>query len=158
MTKTIELDGLDGLQGVFDDIGKDFEEVRYVELLQGELDILQRAHTDYYVSQSSPVGEAWPVLSPVTIRKKGHAVILFETGQQMQSLTSADAEDAIRDIQEIHLFTGLTFGTSAPFAAFHQAGTRRMPARPHVGMNEPQVDFLAESVADETVKQLLDKA
>jgi len=49
------------------------------------------------------------------------------------------------------------FGTKVEYASVHQTGTTkttRIPARPFMGVSAPMADALAESLADELVRQI----
>lgn len=84
-------------------------------------------------------GNAWPPLAASTAahktRRRG-GQILVESGRLMRSLTTPNAQDAIRDI------TGrkMTLGTDTPYAGFHQTGTSRMPARPIIRLTAANRD------------------
>lgn len=64
----------------------------------------------------------WPPLSPVTVARKGHSQILVDTGDLRASLVDP-ARAAHTTRQQ------MTWGTSVPYAAFHQEGGR-IPGRP----------------------------
>lgn len=80
----------------------------------------------------------WAALSNVYAKYKQVAhpdkPILRADDELFESLTNPEAAGAILrpDEQE------LTIGTSVPYAAFHQRGTRRMPARPPISLAESQ--------------------
>jgi phage gpG-like protein len=52
--------------------------------------------------------------------------ILFRTGRLFRSLTDPSDPEHIEELTP----EGLLFGTAVGYAAYHQRGTRRMPARP----------------------------
>lgn len=69
--------------------------------------------------QVDPWGNRWRPLSPYTVRKKGHATILYDTGRLLRSYHwRLEGNNAVR------------FGTDVPYAAVHQFGTKRVPRRP----------------------------
>jgi phage gpG-like protein len=107
-------------------------------------------HAGYFNSQSSPSGEGWAALSPVTVKKKGHSVILFETGALRDSLTSIGTANNISTVAE----RGSLFGTSDEKSLFHTLGTAKMPKREHVGTNDDAVDDLADAVGNHIVESL----
>ena len=106
----------------------------------------EKFHQKLFENETAPDGTGWAPLAASTIKAKGHDVILHETGRLGTSLFSRTA-DSIRDIDP----TFLTFGEDVPYSAFLDVGTRRMPARPHVGLNEDMVDKTAEIIAESTV-------
>lgn len=72
----------------------------------------------------------WAWLQPGTVARKSEPRILFETGALEASLTGGRGR--IRDIKRDEL----RFGTSVPYAGYHQSGTRHMPARPVIDFTE----------------------
>lgn len=149
MPQQIILDDPAQLGGVFLDVDQAYQNADYSSLFKAETGRLEKSHEQLFASEHSPAGEPWAELSPFTVRKKGHDVILHETGRLGASLFSRTA-DSIRDIGARFL----AFGTSVFYSMFHTTGTSRMPRREHVGMNMEQVDGLANRVADDLVRQL----
>lgn len=74
---------------------------------------------------------SWPPLAAATIAAKGNDKILIETSALLNSLTSESAEGALFEVNgnELLFGTNLTSEDGAPYPAFLQAGTSRMPAR-----------------------------
>ena len=48
----------------------------------------------------------------------------------------------------------LKFGTDLPYSVFNDQGTDRIPARPHIGMDNKHLDGLVRRALDYTIKQL----
>jgi phage virion morphogenesis protein len=73
----------------------------------------------------------WEKLKPSTIRRrrKGSSSILQDTGRLKQSVTSSP------DIYHLTK-TYLRIGTTVKYAKYHQNGTRHMPARPFLLIDE----------------------
>ena len=104
-----------------------------------------------YLGQHGPDGTTWASLSPVTIARKEHSAILVDTGRMFESLTTPNGT------QDTIWITGpnwLTFGTEVEYAHFHQTGTKRMPARPHVGLNEATVTQISQRLADAVASRI----
>ena len=137
------------LGGLFVELEQIWQNADYQPLLAEEIPRLEKSHEAVFQNEKSPGGEAWKELSPVTIARKGHDVILHLTGALGTSLFGQTG-DSIRDVGDRHL----TFGTSDFKSIFHTEGTSRMPAREHVGVNDEQVDGMVERVADFTVELL----
>jgi phage gpG-like protein len=116
---------------------------------------IERYETGYYEAQADPFGEAWKPLAEYTIRKKGHDTILVDSGRMKGSLTGRTG-DSVVDVFQEGMNAGLTRGTSVEYAGYHQTGTKTIPQRAHVGLNEEKADQLAEFAADEAVRQLMD--
>jgi phage gpG-like protein len=77
--------------------------------------------------RAEPAAAGWPPLSASTAsRKKPRSGLLVSSGALARSLAEPGAQGAV----EIRDARSLTLGTRLPYAAFHQFGTRRMPARP----------------------------
>ncbi len=143
------LDSTAGLQSVFDDIQKDFEDSDFTQPLTESLVDLQQQEQRMFEQERASNGEAWTPLKPATIKAKGHDVILHETGALGTSLFD-QTQDSIREVQS----HGLVFGTDDHKAPFHQEGTANMPARPPVGIAEETLDKIVSRVADSQAEQL----
>lgn len=98
-------------------------------------------------------GTAWPPLQDSTISRKlrdknaktranAHR-ILHATERLRKSLTSESHNEHISRVDR----NSLEFGTSVPYAGFHQTGTRNMSARPPVRMREFQRKRAVRKVA-----------
>jgi len=115
---------------------------------------LLKLHESFFESQSDPNGKSWQPLSPITIKKKGHGIILVEHGDLAASLTSASHTDNISDIIQEGQNQGFTFGTSDEKAHWHQEGKGHNPQRQHVGTTQESVAQLTNAIADQIVDQL----
>jgi phage gpG-like protein len=62
---------------------------------------------------------------------KGHG-ILVDSGRLMNSLAVSSSSDAIREMDA----KWMVYGTSVPYAGYHQTGTRKMVARPPLRLTE----------------------
>lgn len=153
-TKTEVVEGFDGFEDYLKDLSRDFLAATFTNELERFQRTLEEAHLGGFHSGMSPTTEQWAPLAPSTVKKKGHATILVDTGKLQRSLTDAGAEDAIRDIIAEPPQHGLVFGTSVEYAGFHQFGTVRIPQREHVGMGEEELDELVNLVADGVVRAL----
>jgi len=158
MARLIEVETLDQWQVVFDGIADQFAAIDYTDPLNETLPKLEKAHQEFFDNEAGPTG-AWPALAPSTVRRKGHGIVLLESGKLTQSLGGRSA-DSIREVfrDGANNQHALIFGTSVEYSIFHQQGTKRIPARPHVGITEPLLDQTAGEVADWTVAGLEDKA
>lgn len=110
-----------------------------------------------FLTESTATRDKWAELSPATVSRKGHDIILFETGRLKESVRSRlGTSDSIRDIQSggnggPHF---VVFGTTVPYGIFHQLGTSRMPKREFLGLNENNVDRMADVVARHITREL----
>lgn len=90
-----------------------------------------------FESEGSHGSGGWSPLAPSTAEQKARLGyppdILVRTGKLKNSLASMSG-DTVRDVQP-HM---LRLGTTVPYAIYHQKGTRRMPARPPIQLNERQ--------------------
>lgn len=107
-------------------------------------------HDFYFEEEVAYTGVPWAELSPITIEAKGHDTILFDTGRLRDSLTK-NTPDAIREIAGDVYSPSFSFGTYVEYAAYHQAGTNNLPARPPVGITEQGLELLGEDVFDHIV-------
>ena len=94
--------------------------------------------------------EGWSPLATSTIKRKKHDRILLDTGALRESLVHIGGAGNIAATNS----RGMLFGTEIEYAHFLQDGTRKMPARPPVGMSEETLDKLCDRIADDTVRQL----
>jgi phage gpG-like protein len=138
-------------------LSADFRQISYVDPLTAFLDRIAERNRVYFEHAHAPGGESWAELSPVTVSRKGHDTILVETGKLRDSLTGGNA-DSIREVLEEGQTTTLIFGSQDRTVGFHQYGTRRMPARPPVGLSEGALDNLCDVVADTAVAGLMEDA
>jgi len=81
-----------------------------------------------FVTETDPDGVRWAALAPSTLAQKRRLgypdSILTRTGKMRRSVNSvADAR-------------GVLIGVDVPYAIFHQQGTRKMPQRRILGMND----------------------
>jgi len=124
-----------------------------VELLDSLVPILQAGEREIFLSEVSPGGMPWEELSPVTIDRKGFSQILVHTGRLYESVVTPNGTpDTIWETSADPAY--LIFGTSVPYAKYHQTGTRRMPARPFMGMNRKTEQEVVNAVADAAVKRI----
>ena len=97
----------------------------------------------------------WAPLSPVTIKKKGHAIRLYETGRLRGSLTTPNHGDGIRQTWDIWPKAGMVYGTDTPYGMFHENGGPNLPRRPFMGTTEHTLDKFTGQVADHAVAELM---
>lgn len=79
-------------------------------------------------------GSKWKALKLSTIKRKGHARILYEKGALMASLTRKRAKGSLY----VEGKKRLEIGTEVDYAGYHQTGTRHFPARPPVALPESE--------------------
>ena len=153
-TRTIILDNPEdvdeAIQGVYDAITESLQEVNFQEAFETKVfPAIETAERGYFASETDSSGQAWAPLAASTIAKKGHDIILVETGALRASLVGVTG-DSIRDAGADF---GV-FGTSDPKAMFHQEGTSRMPARPPVGVSEELLETIAGIIGDAVIAQI----
>lgn len=144
------------LQRVLEGIASDFEDLSYLDVLNDTHKQLEAEHRAMFSQNRSPGGEPWQPLAPATVKRKGHATILVETGALRHSLLSRN-QYSIRETVIEGRSQGIVFGTSRPFASIHQYGTERVPQRQHVGVNEQFVGVFAKRIAEAAAKKLAER-
>lgn len=88
----------------------------------------------------------WPALRPSTVADRlrhgysGAHPILQRTGELHWSATLKGASDNVFQVGT----NSLVVGSANPYAGFHQTGTRRMPARPIVGVGWQQTSQIVD--------------
>lgn len=145
-----QIDGLQFLGGIFQEVENDFREMNYEETLRGFRDEISGEQAGHFESRRDSTGSVWPPLAEYTIRKKGHDIPLVETGEMKKSVLDSGHGDHIEGFTH----RGLLFGTSDEKAIFHQEGTRKIPARPFIGLSAGLLDKMVDGVADRTVEGL----
>ena len=145
-----EFDAVEQLGSVFLDVEQKFDSMDYTEPLTAFQEILAEGERAAFAGQREPGGAPWDELSPVTVKKKGHSRILFESGALEASLVTVGGPGNIHAVSS----RGSLFGTSDEKSIFHTLGGGRLPKRDHVGTNDEDVDRLAEMVADHVVENL----
>lgn len=160
MSSPTVVDGFAGLGELFEAYATHLEESSYEHRMDELVPLIQEGERQAFFEERTPGGEPWAPLSPVTIAMKGarsghvaaHSTILIDTGRLFESLTTPDGtSDTI-------WITGdrfLTFGTSVPYAIFHETGTARMPARPAVGLSDETADQIADKIGEFVVDKLM---
>lgn len=113
------------------------------------VELLQEMERGYFAASAGPDGVPWVPLRPYTIRRKGHATILRETWELLDSLTGHTANTVLTTTP-----ISLEFGTQREWAWWHQHGTARMPPRPFIGMSDDGLDRVVGSIADSIVRQM----
>lgn len=150
----IEIDGFDGLFDLVSHMFKRMEEPTLQrEQWQTTVEVLEDLHREYFASATSPDGDKWEPLAASTVKAKGNAKILVDTGALFQSLTDSGASDAIRETDPDFLL----FGTRREWAWVHmfgidKPGRPRLPARVHTGISDAGVDRILDVVADAAVE------
>jgi phage gpG-like protein len=91
--------------------------------------LLAAGEEEVFASQGAAIGVHWA--APAEAGRKTNPQLLVHTGALRGSLTAE-----VGEVTE----TTLRFGSHVPYARFHQLGTRRMPARPFMGI-PPDVDM-----------------
>ena len=91
---------------------------------------------DQFDSEGASASGGWKELSPAYAEQKlikfPGKPILQATGKLVESLTSTPLGVQVIGPQEMKI------GTDVPYANYHQAGTKHMPARPPIALNAEQ--------------------
>lgn len=100
-----------------------------------------------FASKTSPDGQPWAPRKD----SKPHP-LLVEFGALVGAATGRNAGVAAG--QEFNSQQVGIDDEAAPYGGFHQGGTRKMAARPFMGMTEPTIDEGAEVLADFYLKEI----
>ena len=68
----------------------------------------------------------WALLSPATVRQKGHDRPLIRTRRYIREATQSPTLQIGQN--------EMTYGVEVPYADYHETGTQRIPARPVIGL------------------------
>ena len=138
------------LSSLFAELDSIVADTDYREVLGEFQHVIAGVEAEAFEKESEPGGTPWAPLAESTIRRKGHDRILFETGDLMASFVAVGGPGNISEVSD----HGSLFGTSVPYAIFHDQGTSRMPARPPVGINDAAVDRLVDMVTERTIQAI----
>lgn len=155
----IHLNDVADLDALFVSMANEVEDGSYESRMDELVPLIQACEAQAFHGGHTPGGEDWAPLAESTIASKGarsgivgpHSTILVDTGRLFESLT---LEDGTSDTIWITGDKFITFGTSVPYAIFHETGTSRMPARPAVGINDNTADQIADAVGEFVVDKL----
>ena len=134
-----------------------FKAIRFNDFLQREMRRLEIYHNLQFGTEAGADKARWPALAPATVKKKGHAKILVETGKLRSSLTQTAADGAIRYTWDEPGKAGLSFGTDVPYSQYHSEIDRpgkRLPTREHVGINPAYFDAFCGRAMDHVHKEM----
>lgn len=146
-THTIDIDQLESL---FEGIGQQVADMDFFPVMHASLQLIADGERAAFDAGHGPNGETWAPNAESTIKRKGHGIVLFETGALEKSLVELDGPGNINDAGSRELI----FGTSNPHSLFNEFGTSRIPARPHVGISDQLVDAIAEELVDYAISQI----
>lgn len=177
--RTIYLDGPEELQSLMDGIVEDFEAIDYTAVMSDELNRLSDLHRGFFNASSGPDGVAWKPNAPSTIRQKGHSTVLrgvrsakprkrkggpkfvrtrwiggFRLATSLTLKSGQSTGDAIREGIQTDTGGWMKFGTDVEYSGYNDQGTSRIPARPHIGMDDKHLDGMVERTLDYTIKEL----
>jgi len=108
--------------------------------------MVNSTRTRIYRDHRSPDGDPWAPLEENTVKKKGHARPLYETGDLVNSVGVLEYDDG-----------GVIIGTddsSQPYAEymqdgfFHKRAKRWIPARPFLGISDTNVTRIRRIILD----------
>jgi len=142
------------VQGTLDDFAADLWAVNLGPLIVSLERSVEKLHAKIFEDDLSPSGNFWPELAPSTVAAKGHTIILEDLGDLLQSLTTGGTGAAIRERHTTPGAAMLLFGTRDEKSPYHMTGTKKMPKREHVGLNDIFVDEMAGDVADYVLESL----
>jgi phage gpG-like protein len=100
-----------------------------------------------YQRSVSPEGLPWAALKRPRRRGKGR-----KKGKDLPLLDTGRMRAAVQGIAQTD---GILAQNTAPYAGFHQDGTRRMAARPNVGFSTEFLGDFEELLADHVAENLL---
>ncbi len=123
---SVEVDGADEAAKLLDDTAKRFRQIQRgtASILRVLAADIKQLIDDSFEHSRSPMGDAFQPLSPITVARRrvgqgdGPAKPLIDTSRLRNSITSFPVPKGVR------------FGTNTIYAATHQWGRGRIPARP----------------------------
>lgn len=144
---------IDEAMDFVDDVADVVSNPRLRSELQEWTEDTKQELSDMMHGQKSPDGTPYAPLSPVTVKRKGHAKALFETGALHESVKGAGSGHIERVTHH-----EVTLGTNhekkgRPVASILHYGAGRIPGRPFVGVTHKMADNAAKLVADGLINQ-----
>ncbi len=129
MTVTVAITGLDRATVAIQHITMwEFDELLTI---LGKLILAQTER--HFEDEAGPTG-AWAPWRPSTASRRKGGQILTETGQLRGSFSM---KTGLLDVE---------VGTNVPYGKFHQWGTKKMVARPFVGLSETDKDEVEQAI------------
>lgn len=115
--------------------------------------VIRRAIEDQFDSEGGHASGGWAKLADSTIAEKARKglrpEILQATGRLKESLTSKFDADNIERMEGVD---AMAFGSSVPYATFHQTGTKKMPRRRPVALTEADKVEIMKAIQLATVR------
>jgi len=118
-------------------------EINYETLLKAMRQTVIAETKKGFRDERDPDGVPWKPLKYPRRNSKGRDRILQDTGLMRTSVTAQGGQNT----DEIGP-TWLEWGTSVPYAKYHQDGTSRIPQRQFLGVGKDLADAVTEQVAD----------
>jgi phage gpG-like protein len=102
--------------------------------------LIRKQHVRRVLSEkTSPSGAAWKPLKPSTIKRKGHANILVESGKMAWAWQQTISGDTVMMCNTARSARG----RNVLYLPFHQYGTKKMVARPVMGFSAANLTEIA---------------
>lgn len=148
MKYEINVEGLPELKAAFEKVQDGVADLRKNGIWLKVKQAAYRELKEQFSSEGAAgVGGKWKELSsPYKERKAkkyGSVPILQATGKLYRSLTR-DGGDSVVDYQPLEM----SLGTTVPYAAYHQRGTGKMPARPVFDFTDESKKRILEPIQD----------
>ncbi len=138
--KDIDASGL-GLE--LDEIFAKLQTESFQSALDACIPICNEGFKKNFDKTQGPPG-VWAPHAPYTIQKYGPHPLLILSGAMLASVTQSGAEGRIESVGE----RDAEIGTSLFYAGFQQFGTKKIPARRFLWLDEPSVDKVVDVFAD----------
>lgn len=91
---------------------------------------------------------------PAVRHNKSKGIRGFRLATSLTAKTKQSFGDAVREAIGRPGGGDATFGTSVEYSIYNDQGTSRIPARPHIGMTEQQLDAIVGRALDYSLQQL----
>lgn len=105
--------------------------------------VMRQNFEEIFDRQEDEFGTAWPPHSPATVAMMGPHPLLIWTEALIGSVTGRNSFGFDEYGDDHYVLT-----TTVPYAAYHQHGTSRMPARPFFYLSEPTRERIQGIVID----------
>lgn len=107
--------------------------------------VLRQSEQAVFDTKGGAIGRAWPAAAEP--ERKQDSRLLVATGALMRSLAGQTGDSNVQITPH-----RLNYGTTVPYAHFHEYGTSRMPTRPFIGLSQSAARDLVNIMHDYSVQ------
>lgn len=160
MSHVYIIEGFEGLQGFFDQLAADCDDISWEPWMLDEMDRLADWEARIFGAQTDPLGNPWPALAPSTVARKGHSIIMIDSDRLAASESTrshGSSGDEVREAVQTNDGCRIEFGSNVEYGPYHNHPYKNRPARIHLGITDEYLDGVAERANDHRFDQIQKK-